>query len=229
MQKNTKYLKLPFQFNEEKLVDNLSIILVGNWIPHFNKAGYKGDWKVISLYAHNGEESNIFARSTFNSVISETPILKKCPYFKEVIKVLFNSVSMQSLKTSSNHYLNSLGYCKLSNQHTDRDYIQMLTWCIGDDKVQLLKWLLHTNLQRNKNIVIQLKTINAHAMGNINLGELNEAPLMLKVHLISYFTVRQMFECVYYNYYDREHHETTEEEIQTARLDATFRIVKELF
>lgn len=151
------------------------------------------------------------------------------PYFKKVIDVLFNSVSMQSLITSSNHYLNSLGYCKLSNQHTDRDFIRMLTWCIGDDKVQLLKWLLHTNLQRNKNIVIQLKTINAHAMGNINLGELNEAPLMMKVHLISYFTVRQMFECVYYKYYDREHHETNEEEIQTARLDATYRIVKELF
>ena len=85
MQKNTKYLKFPFQFNKEKLVDDLSIILDGNWIPHFNRAGYNGDWKVISLYAHNGEESNIYALSTSNSVISETSILKKCPYFKEVI------------------------------------------------------------------------------------------------------------------------------------------------
>jgi hypothetical protein len=85
MQKNTKYLKLPFQFNKTKLVHDLSLILEGKWIPHFNKGGYIGNWNVISLYAHNGEESNIFALSTSNSVASETSILKECHYFKEVI------------------------------------------------------------------------------------------------------------------------------------------------
>ncbi|MEP1489153.1 MAG: aspartyl/asparaginyl beta-hydroxylase domain-containing protein [Algibacter sp.] len=85
MQKNTTYLKLPFQFNKEKLVHDLSLILDGNWISHFNTTGYNGDWKVISLYAPNGVESNIFALSTLNSIISETSILKKCQYFKEVI------------------------------------------------------------------------------------------------------------------------------------------------
>ncbi|GGK49948.1 MULTISPECIES: aspartyl/asparaginyl beta-hydroxylase domain-containing protein [Flavobacteriaceae] len=85
MQKNTTYLKLPFQFNKEKLVHDLSLILEGNWISHFNTAGYIGDWKVISLYAPNGEESNIFALSTPNSIIRETSTLKKCQYFKEVI------------------------------------------------------------------------------------------------------------------------------------------------
>ncbi|MEP5339609.1 MAG: aspartyl/asparaginyl beta-hydroxylase domain-containing protein [Algibacter sp.] len=85
MQKNTTYLKLPFQFNKEKLVHDLSLILDGNWISHFNTTGYNGDWKVISLYAPNGVESNIFALSTLNSIISETSTLKKCQYFKEVI------------------------------------------------------------------------------------------------------------------------------------------------
>lgn len=85
IQKTTKYLKFPFLFNKEKPDHDLSLILDGNWIPHFNTDGYIGDWKVISLYSHNGEASNIFALSTSNSKISETPILKECHYFKEVI------------------------------------------------------------------------------------------------------------------------------------------------
>lgn len=86
MQNATTYLKLPFQFDEEKLVHELSLILEGKWIPHFNTAGYSGDWKVISLYAEGGDDSNIFALSTSNSRISETSILKECHYFKEVIE-----------------------------------------------------------------------------------------------------------------------------------------------
>ncbi|WBX75049.1 aspartyl/asparaginyl beta-hydroxylase domain-containing protein [Tenacibaculum ovolyticum] len=85
MQNHTKFLKLPFQFNTKKLISDLSLILDKNWVSHFNTDGYNGDWKAISLYAHNGEESNIFALPTATSIISETSILKKCHYFKEVI------------------------------------------------------------------------------------------------------------------------------------------------
>lgn len=85
MQKNTTYLKLPFQFNKEKLVHDLSLVLDKNWISHFNTTGYQGDWKAISLYAPKGVESNIFALSTSDAIISETATLKKCQYFKEVI------------------------------------------------------------------------------------------------------------------------------------------------
>ncbi|APG66356.1 aspartyl beta-hydroxylase [Tenacibaculum todarodis] len=85
MQNRTKYLKLPFQFDTEKLVHDLSLIFDKKWVSHFNTTGYTGDWKVISLYAVDGNESNIFALSNSNSIISETLILKKCHYFKEVI------------------------------------------------------------------------------------------------------------------------------------------------
>ena len=86
MQNKTKYLKLPFQFDKDKLTHDLSLILDSKWIPHFNTNGYSGDWKVISLYADGGDDSNIFALPTSNSIISETSILKECYYFKEVIE-----------------------------------------------------------------------------------------------------------------------------------------------
>ena len=81
----SKYLKMPFQFDQNKLVYDLSLLLEDKWIPHFNTNGYNGNWNAISLYAPNGDTSNIFALSISNSVISETPLLKKCNYFKEVI------------------------------------------------------------------------------------------------------------------------------------------------
>jgi quercetin dioxygenase-like cupin family protein len=85
MQKNTKYLKFDVQFDKEKLIHDLSLILEGKWIPHFNTTGYDGEWKVISLNAQNGDASTIFALPTSKTKIKETPILKKCLYFKEVI------------------------------------------------------------------------------------------------------------------------------------------------
>lgn len=85
-QKITKYLKLPFSFDENKLVHDLSLIFQNKWIPHFNTSGYDGDWKVIPLYAKNGNEEHIFALSTDDSLVVETPILKNCKYFKVVIE-----------------------------------------------------------------------------------------------------------------------------------------------
>ena len=85
MQELTKYLKLPFQFDTEKLVQDLSLILEEKWIEHFNKADYEGDWKVIPLLAEGGDETKIFAHPTSESTLSETSILRECRYLKEVI------------------------------------------------------------------------------------------------------------------------------------------------
>ncbi|MCW5517633.1 aspartyl/asparaginyl beta-hydroxylase domain-containing protein [Muriicola sp. Z0-33] len=79
------YLKLPFQFNQERLLNDLSIIAENKWIPHFNTAGYNGEWKVIPLYSQNGRDNDIFALPVENPVIQETAILKACDYMQEVI------------------------------------------------------------------------------------------------------------------------------------------------
>lgn len=82
----TKFLKFPFQFDIVKLNHDLSLIIESNWIPHFNLAGYRGEWKAIPLYTNNGDESNIFAFSTDDSEVLETDIMKDCSYFKEVVE-----------------------------------------------------------------------------------------------------------------------------------------------
>ncbi len=81
----TTYLQLPFQFIEEKLVEELQLLLASDWIPHFNKSGYAGTWNSIALYAPDGDQKNIFAFNGSETNIKATPILNNCEYLKEVI------------------------------------------------------------------------------------------------------------------------------------------------
>ena len=81
----TKYLKFPIRFDEQRLVEDLSKAMEAQWIPHFNMGGYSGNWKVVSLYAKDGNEQNIFAHQPDNVPVSETPFMKACPYFREVL------------------------------------------------------------------------------------------------------------------------------------------------
>nr|WP_294861711.1 aspartyl/asparaginyl beta-hydroxylase domain-containing protein [uncultured Fluviicola sp.] len=81
----TRYLKFPIRFDAERLVEDLSRAMKAKWIPHFNTGGYVGNWNAISLYAKDGNEQHIFAHLPDNALISETPLMKECPYFKEVL------------------------------------------------------------------------------------------------------------------------------------------------
>ncbi len=82
----TKHLKLPFQFNVQKLKSELESLLKTKWIPHFNADGYDGEWNSIALYAQDGDESNISADPNVSSTLKETPILNNSKYLKKVIE-----------------------------------------------------------------------------------------------------------------------------------------------
>jgi len=80
-----KHLKFPFQFDEQKLVADLSKVLAENWTAHYNTMGYTGNWSGVSLYAKNGDEQNIIASVGDHSELSETSLMKNCDYFREVV------------------------------------------------------------------------------------------------------------------------------------------------
>jgi len=82
----TKYLKLPFLFNGEKLAKELASIMDKEWAPHHYRMSYSGEWASMSLYAEEGDEQNIFAAANTNAPIKETVLLKHCPYFRQVIQ-----------------------------------------------------------------------------------------------------------------------------------------------
>ena len=55
----TIFLNFPYNFNEEKLVSDLYQLLKSEWVPHFNKEGYVGNWNSIALYSAGGNQENI--------------------------------------------------------------------------------------------------------------------------------------------------------------------------
>lgn len=95
----TKHLKFPVQFDEQRLVEDLSHALESQWTPHFNTAGYSGNWNAVSLYAKDGNEQHIFAHPMDHSAITETPLMKECAYFREVLAYFqFPVLSVRLLK-----------------------------------------------------------------------------------------------------------------------------------
>ena len=95
----TKHLKFPMQFDEQRLVSDLERAMEGQWVPHFNTSGYTGNWKAVSLYAADGNEQNIFAHLQDQSAIAETPLMKECLYFREVLNAFkFPILSVRLLR-----------------------------------------------------------------------------------------------------------------------------------
>ena len=113
---NIASIKFPINFNVELLIKDLNKAIHSEWVEHFNKQGYEGNWKAISLLSQNGESTNIFAHPTSNEELQSTEILNNCSYFKEVLNFFECSIlSARILKLESGavikpHFDHELGY-----------------------------------------------------------------------------------------------------------------------
>ena len=112
----TPFLKLPFHFSEEKLLNDLEVCKNLDFISHFNKNDYSGEWTSIALRSQNGEMNNIFALSQGSENYKNTELIDKCVYFKEIINLFEcekESIRLLNLKPGSvikEHTDYNLGY-----------------------------------------------------------------------------------------------------------------------
>ncbi len=110
------FLKLPFYFSEEKLLNELGICKEYSFISHYNQNDYSGEWTSIALRSQNGEMNNIFALPYGEEKYKDTELLLKCNYFKEVVDFLKcekESIRLLNLKPGSaikEHTDYNLGY-----------------------------------------------------------------------------------------------------------------------
>ena len=56
-----------------------------DWIEHFNKGYYEGDWSAIPLRSVNGDPRRIFPDPTGKEPYQDTIHLERCPYIKQVV------------------------------------------------------------------------------------------------------------------------------------------------
>lgn len=81
--KNT-FFKIPFSFDPDRLLRDLSICEMHEWNSHFNKKDYNGSWTSIALRSSSGKENDIYALS--GRSFSDTPLLEACSYFQSIIQ-----------------------------------------------------------------------------------------------------------------------------------------------
>jgi hypothetical protein len=81
------HLRLAWTFDVRRLAEDLGEIRPSDWIPHFVRENYRGDWSVVPLRGPAGASHPvlmIYPDPTTN-VFADTPFLARCPYFREVI------------------------------------------------------------------------------------------------------------------------------------------------
>jgi ribosomal protein S18 acetylase RimI-like enzyme/quercetin dioxygenase-like cupin family protein len=97
-------LKLPFQFDAGRLRADSAGILGTEFVPHFNKAYYQGDWSAVPLRSIGGDPNQIYPDPTAKNAFADTPLLARCPYLREVLGALqcpMQAVRLLRLKAGS--------------------------------------------------------------------------------------------------------------------------------
>jgi hypothetical protein len=80
-------LRLPLRFDPDRLAGDLGALSSVDWIAHFVKQNYEGDWSVAPLRADaraTHPVKMIYSDPT-TTAFADTPILAACPYFREVL------------------------------------------------------------------------------------------------------------------------------------------------
>ena len=80
-------LLLPFAFDVGRLQRDLDSLSSADWIAHFVKQNYDGDWSAIPLRAQAGASHPVMMIYSDPSAteFEDTPMLTHCPYFREVL------------------------------------------------------------------------------------------------------------------------------------------------
>ena len=77
--------KLPLAFDAAALKADLGRISPGEWVAHFNKGYYEGEWKGVALRSTTGRANQLFTSEREMAEAADTPILGRCPYFGRVL------------------------------------------------------------------------------------------------------------------------------------------------
>lgn len=77
--------KLPLAFDAAALKADLERIPAGEWVRHFNRRDYDGEWKGVALRSTTGRANQLFTFAQDPTEAKDTPVLGLCPYFQRVL------------------------------------------------------------------------------------------------------------------------------------------------
>ena len=172
------HLKLPFHFDEQKLVHDLNLIYQMPWAPIHYKQNYNGEWHSLALYAPDGDAANSFT-DNFEGDLKPTKAIEKCLYFKEVIKQFKSkllSVRLLRLMPGAEikpHTDHKLGY----EDNNFRIHIPITTnndilFVLGNKELRMLPgecW--YTNVNFTHSVINKGKTDRVHLVIDLDRND----------------------------------------------------------
>ena len=81
-------LKLPLTFNPRDLEADLNQISSEEWVKHFNDRSYEGEWSGVALRAVEGNSKQIYSDPGKEEILTDTPVLARCPSFRRLLMEL---------------------------------------------------------------------------------------------------------------------------------------------
>jgi hypothetical protein len=78
-------IRLPLTFVANLLERDLAQIRPEEWALHYNANDYEGEWTGVALRSVGGSADNLYADPSPQAVFVDTPVLARCPYFREVL------------------------------------------------------------------------------------------------------------------------------------------------
>lgn len=79
--------KLPFNFDPEALRSDLDRISPDEWVPHFNREYFEGEWSGVALRSSSGDSRQLYSRTAPEISFTDTPILQRCDYVREILTI----------------------------------------------------------------------------------------------------------------------------------------------
>jgi Aspartyl/Asparaginyl beta-hydroxylase len=109
-------LKLPVSFDPARLKADLQALALDDWVLHFNKPYYEGEWSGVALRSVNGEDGRLYPDPTARAKYANTPTLARCSYIQQALATFeceLEAVRLLKLRAGSSireHKDYNLGY-----------------------------------------------------------------------------------------------------------------------
>lgn len=152
---------LPLQFDVQQLQEEVNAFSDEDWIPHFNKGYYSGEWSAIPFRSVNGDPKRIFPDPTGQGVYMDTPHLERCPYIRSVLQLLeCDKIDVRLLKLQAGSNIKEHKDYDLAYEdgevrlHIPVQTNPQMAFCLNKERVIMNEgecWYLNFNLPHSVN------------------------------------------------------------------------------
>jgi hypothetical protein len=81
------HFKLPLSFDPEPLRRDLDQLAPEDWVAHFNRDYFEGDWSGVALRSIGGVATQLYSDPGAKESFAPTPILDRCPNIRAILEL----------------------------------------------------------------------------------------------------------------------------------------------